>query len=244
MSSNNITLSNYQGGRSVYLKGRAYKAVDLTDKKEWTQQELQNLVDTQNYLNKPIFYEHDYEKGEVGEIIEAEIDDEGWLCLGALIYDHSPYHKDVIDQLRNRNLDSFSIGYLTGQDGSNKQFLETSITNDPVVSGAAILVCNSNKAKKANVLEDPEEQKRLLAVFAQSYSVETVSEELSKRTKKEQGSWAQSSAQTTKVSIYLFVMYYQYLFVLIFSFCDENFVFNDFQSIKQNPQTLYYCAIL
>lgn len=143
-----LNSGGYTPKRSVYLEGRAYRGVDddYYVGREYTTSELKMLADANELIGKPIFYEHQYKNGEIGEIVKSYLDDEGWICIGVLVYDQSPFHGAVIEKLKNGELDSFSIGYKLNKSDCSKEFLETSVTNDPAIEGCDILVCNSKKA--------------------------------------------------------------------------------------------------
>ena len=72
-------------------------------------------------------------------IIHAGLDQDDWLWIGANIETNTEYQKRAMDLIENGDLSSFSIGYLDR--GHSKHLVETSLTDNPVVKGADIVVC-------------------------------------------------------------------------------------------------------
>jgi hypothetical protein len=155
---------NYFG----YVEGRVYKGVEDPNYNGTllTKDELNNLKDDQ-IIGLPVYYDHDYKKDTVGIISKYFIDNEGWLNIGAYIYNDNEFREEVYNRLKSGDLSSFSIGYSVGLSDEDlsvtgKKIIETSVTNDPVIIGTDILICNSkNKKKKENkYLEIPFNNKK------------------------------------------------------------------------------------
>ena len=105
---------------------------------------------------KPIYYNHDYDYGRIGDIIKLYFDTEQKIIdiVGVI------YKKEIIEKIRNGTIKSFSIGIR--QVISESQFYaqnistildEVSVTENPYDRRCSILV-KMNKSGKQNLIEE------------------------------------------------------------------------------------------
>lgn len=127
----------------------------------FTVDELKGLVDSGRLVGKPIWLEH--KEPTIGEINRAWVDDAGYLCIWADLYDaerlgNEELYESVQSQIRNKELKDFSIHWVGSRDTSgrviqdSKTFLEASLTTEGAYKNTSVFSQAASKDSNTTVI--------------------------------------------------------------------------------------------
>jgi len=143
--------------------GRVYpgKKTPQPDNFGFTVDELKQLSDSNKLVGKPIWLEH--KEPAIGEINRAWVDDAGFLCVWADLYDaerlgNAELYASIQKQIANKELPDFSIHWVGQRDASgkviqgSKTFLEASLTREGAYGNTSVFSSAASKDSKTTVI--------------------------------------------------------------------------------------------
>lgn len=132
-----------------YIRGRLYPLAKSPYKGPLISEDD---VKTLKIDGSPIFYKHEHAQIPVGSIVSHEVEydkttSKPWLVIEGLIHEHTEHAIQVMQQIRDGNLSSLSIGYFADGDidslcngTATKTFYEASVCETPMYEGCKIMV--------------------------------------------------------------------------------------------------------
>ena len=99
--------------------------------------------DVGNFINKPIFIEHDGLKEPAGKIVHSFLDSDGYMRIVAHIYTDSPHGEQIWANIQAGHLKGLSVGYDLTKDNLYKKCREVSLCKEPFFEGAEVRVTAS-----------------------------------------------------------------------------------------------------
>jgi HK97 family phage prohead protease len=101
---------------------------------------------TENPLNIPLFYEHEYDYGPIGEILMACVDDQGKPIVVGYIDISLFWGAIAFAEVKNGTIVGMSLGFRYLADDSTgdviwKQVFEVSLTSQPALADTSIIFC-------------------------------------------------------------------------------------------------------